>query len=90
MGAPLSRGTSPGLRMPLAPPCNRCSVLWGQADSPGGGEGAGLSEELHVGGTSGTSGSTVSSTNVEPGAVWRVHLLGTRLVITALVLCLLI
>ena len=33
------RGTSQGLHMPPASPCNGRSVLWGQADSPGGDEG---------------------------------------------------
>ena len=53
-------------------------------------KGRGLSKEVCVGGTLATSGSMVFSTDVEPGAVWRVHLLGARLVNTALVLCLLI
>lgn len=35
----LFRGTSQGLPMPLTSPCNGGSVLQGQGDSPGGGEG---------------------------------------------------
>lgn len=53
-------------------------------------KGTGLSKEVRVGGALATSGSMVSSTDVEPGAIWRVHLLGARLVNTAVVLCLLI
>ena len=36
----------------------------------------GLSKEVSVGGTLATSGSTVSSTDVEPRAIWRVDLVG--------------
>lgn len=62
----LLRGTSQGLPMPLTSPCNGGSVLQGQGDSPRVVKETGLSKEVSVGGTLATSGSTVSSTDVEP------------------------
>lgn len=70
------------------PPCNERSVALGpKLIALEVMKGTGFVKRGPLVGALATSGSMVSSTDVEPGAVWRVHLLGARVGKHSPVLC---